>query len=123
MTPMKYKGYAARIEYSDEDQCLVGHIAGISDIVGFHGDSVEEMRVAFQEAVDHYLEACKARNVSPNKPYSGKIMIRVTPELHAKVAMVFSASLRTSSATTAKPRPASPARAASIAAFKANKLV
>jgi len=91
MTPMKYKGYAARIEYSDEDQCLVGHIAGISDIVGFHGDSVEEMRVAFQEAVDHYLEACKARNVSPNKPYSGKIMIRVTPELHAKVAMAAAA--------------------------------
>ena len=51
MTPMTYKGYAARIEYSDEDGCFVGHIAGISDIVGFHGDSVEEVRAAFHEAV------------------------------------------------------------------------
>jgi predicted HicB family RNase H-like nuclease len=88
---MTYKGYAARIEYSDEDGCLVGHIAGISDIVGFHGDSVEEMRTAFQEAVDHYLEACAARKAPPNKPYSGKIMIRVSPELHARAAMVAAA--------------------------------
>ncbi|MGE4536315.1 MAG: type II toxin-antitoxin system HicB family antitoxin [Desulfovibrio sp.] len=91
MTPMTYKGYAARIEYSDEDECFVGHIAGISDIVGFHGDSVEEIRAAFHEAVDHYLEACAARNVPPNKPYSGKIMVRVSPELHARVAMIASA--------------------------------
>jgi predicted HicB family RNase H-like nuclease len=47
-----YRGYAARIEYSDEDQCLVGHIAGINDIVGFHGESVALMRAAFEEAVD-----------------------------------------------------------------------
>jgi predicted HicB family RNase H-like nuclease len=39
---MRYRGYAARIEYSDEDECLVGHIAGIRDIVSFHGDSVAE---------------------------------------------------------------------------------
>ena len=91
MTPMTYKGYAARIAYSDEDGCLVGHIAGIIDIVGFHADSVKEMRAAFHEAVDHYLEACAARNVAPNKPYSGKIMIRVSPELHAKAAMVAAA--------------------------------
>jgi predicted HicB family RNase H-like nuclease len=49
---MTYRGYAARIEYSDEDQCLVGHIAGINDIVGFHGESVALMRAAFEEAVD-----------------------------------------------------------------------
>lgn len=51
-----YKSYAARIEYSDEDGCFIGHIAGISDIVGFHGDSVSELHIAFEEAVDDYLE-------------------------------------------------------------------
>lgn len=50
-----YRGYAARIEYSDEDQCLIGHIAGIDDIIGFHGESVAELRAAFEEAVDDYL--------------------------------------------------------------------
>lgn len=91
MTPMTYKGYAARIEYSDEDGCFVGHIAGISDIVGFHGDSVEEMRTAFHEAVDHYLDSCAARGVAPNKPYSGKLMVRVQPEVHARAAMTAAA--------------------------------
>jgi predicted HicB family RNase H-like nuclease len=91
MLSLTYKGYAARIEYSDEDQCFVGHIAGISDIVGFHGDSVEEVRTAFHEAVDHYLEGCAALGIPPKKPYSGKLMIRVQPEVHARAAMTAAA--------------------------------
>ncbi len=87
MKAMQYKGYAARIEYSDEDGCLVGHIAGIKDIVGFHGDSVAEMRTAFEEAVDDYLELCAETGKKPEKPYSGRIMLRVPPELHAQVAV------------------------------------
>jgi predicted HicB family RNase H-like nuclease len=63
-----YRGYAARIEYSDEDQCLIGHIAGIDDIVGFQGESVAQMRAAFEEAVDDYLEACEKLGRSPQKP-------------------------------------------------------
>jgi predicted HicB family RNase H-like nuclease len=90
MNPMTYKGYAARIEYSDEDDCFVGHIAGITDIIGFHGETVGELRDAFRAAVDDYLETCAKAGISPKKPYSGKIMIRVTPELHAKVAMIAS---------------------------------
>ncbi len=86
MKPMTYRGYAARIEYSDEDQCLVGHIAGINDVVGFHGDSVAELRAAFEEAVEDYLEACEKLNREPQKPYSGKLMLRVSPEIHAAVA-------------------------------------
>ena len=86
MKTMTYRGYAARIEYSDEDQCLVGHIAGINDVVGFHGDSVAELRAAFEEAVEDYLEACEKLNREPQKPYSGKLMLRVSPEIHAAVA-------------------------------------
>jgi predicted HicB family RNase H-like nuclease len=86
MNTMTYRGYAARIEYSDEDQCLVGHIAGIIDVVGFHGDSVAELRIAFEEAVADYLEACEKLNRAPQKPYSGKLMLRVPPEVHAAVA-------------------------------------
>lgn len=92
MTPMTYKGYAARIEYSDEDGCFVGHVAGISDIISFHGDSVEEIRTAFHEAVDHYLASCEAFKKAPNRPYSGKIMVRVQPEVHARAAMTAAAS-------------------------------
>ncbi|RLB93497.1 MAG: toxin-antitoxin system HicB family antitoxin, partial [Deltaproteobacteria bacterium] len=49
MKTMKHKGYSARIEYSDEDSCFVGHIAGIRDVVGFHGEAVSELRAAFEE--------------------------------------------------------------------------
>lgn len=56
MKTMMYKGYTARIEYSDEDGCFIGHIELIKDVVGFHGESVQALRAAFEEAVDDYLE-------------------------------------------------------------------
>ena len=88
MNTIIYKGYAARIEYSDEDDCLIGHIAGINDIVGFHASSVPELHTVFEEAVDDYLQTCKMADRSPQKPYSGKIMLRVPPEIHARAAMI-----------------------------------
>jgi predicted HicB family RNase H-like nuclease len=88
MKTMTYQGYAAHIEYSDEDACFVGRIAGIRDIVGFHGESVAELRAAFEEAVDDYLETCQKVGRPPQKPYSGKLMLRVAPEIHAHAAMM-----------------------------------
>ena len=85
---MTYKSYAARIEYSDEDACFIGHVAGINDVVGFHAESVKELRTAFEEAVDDYLETCEKLGRSPQKPYSGKLMLRVPPEVHARAAMM-----------------------------------
>ncbi len=83
---MTYKGYSARIEYDDEDGILFGQIAGIRDGVGFHADTVEGLRTAFHEAVDDYLETCAKVGKEPQKPYSGKVMFRVSPELHRKAA-------------------------------------
>ena len=88
MKAMTYKGYAARIEYSDEDGCFVGHIAGIKDVIGFHGDSVDELRKAFRGAVDDYLATCEKLGRRPQKPYSGKLMLRIPPEVHARAAMM-----------------------------------
>lgn len=88
MNVMSYKGYAARIEYSEEDGCFVGRIAGIGDVVSFHGESVEELRAAFVEAVDDYLETCERIGKAPQKPYSGRFMLRLPPELHARAAML-----------------------------------
>lgn len=87
MNTMTYKGYATQIAYSDEDGCFIGHIAGVRDVVGFHGESVRELREAFEEAVEDYLETCARLNRSPQKPYSGKLMLRVPPEIHAAVAV------------------------------------
>ncbi len=88
MSTMTYKGYAAKIEYSDEDGCFVGHIAGIRDIIGFDAESVKELRAAFEEAVNDYLATCEKSGRAPQKPYSGKLMLRVPPEVHARAAMM-----------------------------------
>ena len=84
---MTYKGYAARIEYDDDDRIFTGRIAGIRDGVGFHADSVDGLRQAFHEAVDDYLETCAKVGKEPQKTYSGRVMFRVSPETHRKAAL------------------------------------
>ncbi|WP_422490723.1 type II toxin-antitoxin system HicB family antitoxin [Endozoicomonas sp. ALE010] len=86
MNTMTHKGYSASLEYSDDDECFVGHIAGIKDRVGFHGESVAELKNAFQEAVEDYLETCAVVGKEPQQPYSGKLTLRIPPELHASIA-------------------------------------
>ena len=86
MNTMSYDGYSARVEFDAEDRLFVGHVAGIRDIVGFHGESVAELEAAFHEAVDDYLAACKQLKQSPDKPYSGRVMLRLPPEVHARAS-------------------------------------
>ena len=87
MNTMTYKGYAARIEYSSEDGCFVGHVAGIRDVVGFHGDSVSELRSAFEDAVDDLLETYGKLGSEPPRPYSGELTLHIPPEVHASAAV------------------------------------
>lgn len=87
MSTMTYKGYTARIEYDDEDGIFFGRLAGIRDGVGFHADTVADLRAAFRESVDDYIETCAKIGKKPQKPYSGNLMLRVNPEVHAKAAL------------------------------------
>lgn len=89
---MKYKDYSAHIKYSEEDQCLVGHIAGITDIIGFHADTVAELQEAFEEAVEDYLETCEKLNKPAQKPYSGNLRLRIPPDIHVGIARAAEAS-------------------------------
>lgn len=72
MEPMKYKNYLAKIEYNDEDQCFIGHIAGINDVIGFHGDTMKALQEAFKEAVDDYLATCEKLGACSNECASKK---------------------------------------------------
>ena len=83
---MTYKGYIGTVEYNEEDNCLFGRIAGIRDIISYDGESVEEIRTAFKGAVNDYLKHCAATGKEPNKPYSGKFVLRIDPALHARIA-------------------------------------
>ena len=86
MSSMSYNSYLASIEYSEEDACFIGKIAGIQDVVGFHAESVVDLRSAFHEAVDDYVATCAKIGKSPQKAYSGKVMLRIPPEVHARAA-------------------------------------
>jgi len=87
MNMMKFKGYVAKIEFDEEDRLFIGHLAGIKDIVGFHGSSVDELEKAFRESVDNYISISLETGRAAQKPYSGKLMLRVPPNTHAAVAI------------------------------------
>ena len=79
---LKYKDYAARVEFDAEDGIFFGRIADIDDGVGFHGETVNELVAAFHEAVEDYLATCAAIGKAPEVPRSGRLMLRVSPEVH-----------------------------------------
>ena len=85
--PMTYKGYTAKIEYSDKDECLIGRISDICHIITFQGDSVKEIRQAFEEAVDLYLHSCAEKNEEPEKPCIDRSVVRVSSALHSILAL------------------------------------
>jgi predicted HicB family RNase H-like nuclease len=87
MNTLSYKGYTAKIEFDPDDNILFGNLVGIRDTVGFHSESVIELKAAFHEAVDFYLESCEKTNREPNKPFSGKFVVRVDSTLHSEIAL------------------------------------
>ena len=87
MNVLEYQGYSARVELDPEDECFVGRLAGINDIVGFHGSNIAELKNAFHEAVDDYIETCRKTGKVPERPFSGKVMFRIAPEVHARAAL------------------------------------
>jgi predicted HicB family RNase H-like nuclease len=79
---MEYKGYFAKVEFDDEANIFHGEVINLRDVVTFEGETVDELRTAFVDSVEDYLAFCKERGEEPEKPYSGKFLVRVEPELH-----------------------------------------
>ncbi|MBO7670741.1 MAG: type II toxin-antitoxin system HicB family antitoxin [Oscillospiraceae bacterium] len=81
---LAYKGYSTIPEFSIEDEAIIGKIEGISDLVSFESESTSsaDIEAAFHEAVDDYLEMCRAVGKSPDKEYRGSFNVRISPELH-----------------------------------------
>jgi predicted HicB family RNase H-like nuclease len=81
---MEYKGYIGKVEVDDEAGILHGEVINIRDVITFEGSSVDEIHKAFRESVDDYLEFCAQRGETPEKPFSGKFVVRLPTELHRK---------------------------------------
>jgi predicted HicB family RNase H-like nuclease len=82
MNTMQHKGYTARIDYDERDNILVGRVLGIRAIISFHGETVSEVRREFEAAIEDFLNDCEAQGIKPEKPASGKLMLRVPPQVH-----------------------------------------
>ena len=82
---LKYKGYTGRAEFDDEAGIFHGEVLDLRDVVTFQGKSVDELEQAFRDSVDDYLEFCEERGEEPNKPFSGRFMLRLAPELHRRL--------------------------------------
>jgi predicted HicB family RNase H-like nuclease len=80
---MTYSGYTASLEFDPDDNILVGRVLGIDDLISFHGESVADFTHAFHEAVNDYVSACEKLGQTPEKPASGRLMLRVNPVVHA----------------------------------------
>lgn len=82
---LKYKGYIGQVEYDDEARLFHGEVLGLKDVITFQGTEVEQLEQAFRDSVDDYLDFCKQRGEAPDKPYSGRLMLRLPAHLHRKV--------------------------------------
>ena len=82
---MTYKGYTAYVEFDDQAEIFHGEVLDTKDVITFQGTSVSELRKAFKGSVDDYLEFCKERGEEPDKPFSGKFILRVPKELHRNI--------------------------------------
>lgn len=82
---MTYKGYSASVRFDDEAEIFHGEVIGLRDVVTFQGTTVDELKQAFQESIDDYLEFCEDRSEEPDKPFSGKFLLRVDPLLHRRL--------------------------------------
>lgn len=82
---MNYKGYNGSVRFDDEAGVFHGEVIGLRDVVTFQGTTVDELKQSFQDSVDDYLDFCAERGEEPDKPFSGKFLLRVDPVLHRRL--------------------------------------
>ena len=84
---LEYKVYIGSVDFSNADNCLCGKVLGMSkDLILYEGNTIDELRADFEAGVESYLAGCLADGVEPRKPYSGTLNIRISPEIHSRIA-------------------------------------
>lgn len=88
MKYLEYKGYSGSIEYSEEDGLLYGQVLGIRGLISYEGETGKELEKDFKEAINFYLEDCKAADKTAEKPFKGSFNVRIPSKLHQKAALL-----------------------------------
>lgn len=82
---MEYKGYIGHVEFDDEAGIFHGEVINTRDVITFQGKTVDEIKEAFRDSVEDYLDYCAKLGQEPEKPFTGKFMLRIPPDLHRKI--------------------------------------
>ena len=85
---LRYKGYTGQVNFDPDAEIFHGEVIDTRDVITFQGRDVKEIKKAFRDSIDDYLELCESRQEKPDKPFSGKFVLRLTPELHHKVYLM-----------------------------------
>ena len=83
---LRYKGYIGQVEFDDEAEIFHGEIIGIRDVITFQGKTVASIKKSMKDSVEDYLAMCKKHGKQPDKPFSGKLVLRIDSDLHRKIA-------------------------------------
>jgi predicted HicB family RNase H-like nuclease len=83
---LEYKGYAGSVNFDSDDRIFYGRVLGIEDVIGFEGTDADTLEADFRNAVDDYIETCQEIGKSPEKPFSGKIILEIPPDLYLAVS-------------------------------------
>jgi predicted HicB family RNase H-like nuclease len=84
---MKYKGYVGKVDYDEHEHAFVGLVVNTRDVITFVGETATELEEALRDSIEDYLSWCAERGEAPDKPYSGQFMVRLEPDLHAKIVL------------------------------------
>lgn len=84
---LNFKGFIGSVHFSADDKVFFGKIEGINDLITFEGETVKELTDAFQYVVDEHIKDCESENIAPEKSYKGSFNVRLTPELHRRIAV------------------------------------
>jgi predicted HicB family RNase H-like nuclease len=83
---MIYKGYEAVTRFDEDAEVFTGEVINTRDVITFQGKSVAELKKAFRDSIEDYLDFCAERGEEPDKPFSGTFTVRISPELHRQIA-------------------------------------
>lgn len=92
MATLEYRGYIATVDYIAEDSLIVGEVVNTRDVIGFHAENAADVEQAFHDTIDSYIGACERQGQAPEKPYSGKLLVRMGADLHGRVAAMAAAA-------------------------------
>lgn len=87
MNTLTYKNYHGVFEYDQEADIFHGDIINLTDVITFEGRSIDELKQALADSVEDYLDFCKSEGKEPQKPFSGRFNVRLSPELHQQIVI------------------------------------